>query len=111
MSDSSSSSPKEMCVDPFKFDFFDLTANSLMSSAKGLDESSRMGLNVLCCCCWSLGELEMLSVDVSMTTVSRLVEVVEFDKVPSVFWLTRLYPCCRGSSCLNDNCGIKIEPN
>lgn len=45
---------------------------------------SRMGLNdVFGRCGCNFGEFEMLSVDVSITTVSRLVDVVEFDKVPS----------------------------
>lgn len=81
-----SSSPNLMCEPPLRFDFFDLFANSLMSSAKGLELSSdsKIGLKlVLGFCCCNFGELEMLSADVSMTTVSRLVEVVEFDKVPS----------------------------
>jgi hypothetical protein len=91
---SASSSPNEMCEAPLRFDFFDILANSLMSSANGFEWSSdsRIGLKfVLGFCCCNFGELEMLSVDVSMTTVSRLVEVVEFDKVPSgACWFTRL---------------------
>lgn len=91
LSFSSSSSPNEMCTS-FKFDFFAIFANSLISSANGFDASSvsMIGLNVPCFCFWSFGELEMLSVDVSMTTVSRLVDVVEFESVPSAPWLTRL---------------------
>lgn len=92
LSASSSSSPNEICVCPFRFDFFDLIASSLISSANGfvVSSNSRMGLKIFFFWCWSFGEFEILSVDVSMTTVSRLVEVVEFDKVPSWFWLTRL---------------------
>lgn len=80
---SASSSPNEMC-EPLAF-FLDLLANSLMSSANGfeLSSDSRIGLNAVLGFC-NFGEFEMLSVDVSMTTVSKLVEVVEFDKVPSV---------------------------
>ena len=61
-------------------------ANSFKSSANGfeLSSDSRIGLKFfLGFCGCKFGEFEMLSVDVSMTTVSRLVEVVEFDKVPS----------------------------
>lgn len=90
LSVSSSSSPNDMCP-PFRFDFFDRLANSLRSSLNGFEllSDSRIGLKVVRgFCCWSFGEFDMLSAEVSMTTVSRLVEVVEFDNVPSV--LTRL---------------------
>lgn len=70
-----------------------------MSSAKGFlfSSVSSRGLKVRCWLAKSLGELEMLSVDVSITIVSRLVAVVEFESVPSAA-LTLLYPCCSGSS-------------
>lgn len=42
------------------------------------------------------GKLDICSVLVSNTIVSRLVAVDEFDKVPSAV-LTRWYPCCSGS--------------
>lgn len=91
LSFSSSSSPNEMCAS-FKFDFLAIFANSLISSANGFEVSSdsRMGLKVPGFCFCSFGEPEMLSVEVSITTVSRLVEVVEFDNVPSALWLIRL---------------------
>lgn len=87
-----SSSPNEMCELPLAF--LALLASSLISSANGLELSSdsKMGLKLaLGFCCCNFGELEMLSAEVSMTTVSRLVEVVEFDKVPSgACWFTLL---------------------
>lgn len=82
---------------------FVLIASSFISSANGFVASSdsSIGLKVLCLCFCNFGEFEILSVEVSITTVSKLVDVVEFDKVPpptSGLVLTLLYPCCRGSS-------------
>lgn len=91
---SASSSPNVMCP-PFRLDFFARFASSLMSSAKpeppvllGLSSDSTIGLKVV------LGlfgfELAMFSAGRSATTVSRLVEVVDEDSVPSCPWLTLL---------------------
>lgn len=91
---SASSSPNVMCP-PFRLDFFARFASSFMSSAKpkppvmlGLSSDSTIGLKVV------LGlfgfEPAMFSVDRSAATVSRLVEVVDDDRVPSCPWLTLL---------------------
>lgn len=56
-----------------------------MSSANGFDlpSDSSMGLiTVRGFCFCKRGEFEMLSVDVSITTVSSEVDVVELDNVP-----------------------------
>lgn len=104
VSSSASSSPNVICP-PFKFDFLARLASSLILSAKsppppllGLSSDSIIGLKVvfdLFC-----GELPLIF-SVDTTTVSRLVDVVEFDNVPSWFWFTLLYPCWDGSSWRN----------